>query len=118
LYFADPLLKILGLLCNSQCVSSGSTGSDNTKTSRETNHPDNTSDSHSNKQTPLDLQFALQSSTALPTYVDFKCVTMNINGISEEKWKYFLSLPVIKIYVRNYLTEHHLSLIDVALITS
>jgi len=37
------------------------------------------------KQTPSHLQSHPQSSTVLSTYVDFKCVTMNINGFSEEK---------------------------------
>ena len=51
----------------------GSKGSDNTKTFRETSHPDNTSVSPSSKkqkQTPSHLQSHPQSSTELPSHVD------------------------------------------------
>ena len=46
-----------------------------------------------------------QSSVSSCTYVDFNCVTININGFSEEKWKYILIQSVSVII----LTEHHLS---------
>jgi len=36
-------------------------------------------------------------------------VTINVNGFSEAKWKYILSLPVIKSVSVIILTEHHLS---------
>ena len=36
-------------------------------------------------------------------------MTININGFSEAKWKYILSLPVIKSVSVIILTEHHLS---------
>jgi len=66
---------------------SGFTGSNKIKISRESNQPDSTSDAHGNKkkkQTLLDLQSSLHSSTSLPTHVDLKCVTIHINGFSEE----------------------------------
>jgi len=39
----------------------------------------------------------------------FKCVTININRFSEEKWKYVLCLPIIQSVSVIILTEHHLS---------
>jgi len=36
-------------------------------------------------------------------------VTININGLSEAKWKYILNLPVMKSVSVIISTEHHLS---------
>jgi len=91
----------------------GSKGSNkNNKTPRETNNPDTTSDFQCNKkqkQTPSHRQCHSQSSVSPSTHVDFKCVTININRFSEDKWKYILSLPVIQSVSVIILTEHHLS---------
>jgi len=75
-------------------------------------HLHDVSDSPSSKkqkQTPSHLLSDLQSSTGLPSRVDFKCVTTNINGFSQEKWKRILSLPVTKSVSVIILTEPHLS---------
>jgi len=72
---------------------------------------DNTSDSHNSKKQkkrPSRSQSSSQTSTAVPIHVDFKCVTININRFSEEKWKHMLSLPVIQSVSVIILTEHHL----------
>jgi len=84
----------------------------NQKSSRENSNLDKTSSSHNStkqKQQSSDSQSSSQTSTAAPTHVDFKCVTININGLSEEKWKYILSLPIIQSVSVIILTEHHLS---------
>jgi len=101
---------------NSQPTASAPTGSmgsnTNNKTPRETNNSDTMSDSQCNKkqkQTPSHRQCDSQSSVSPCTHVDFKCVTININGFSEEKWKYILSLSVIQSVSVIILTEHHLS---------
>ena len=91
----------------------GSMGSiTNNKTPRETNTSDTMSDSQCNKkqkQIHSHRQCDPQPSVSPCTHVDFKCVTININGFSEEKWKYILSLPVIQSVSVIILTEHHLS---------
>jgi len=90
----------------------GSNGSKKNKPSRETCDLDTMPESHGNKKqkhTPLPLQSHPQSLAVLSTHVDFKCVTIIINGFSEEKWKYILSSPVIKSVSSIVLTEHHLS---------
>jgi len=84
----------------------------NQKSSRENNNLDKTSSSHNSKKQRKqhsDSQSSSQTSTAAPTHVDFQCVTININGFGEEKWKYILSLPIIKNVSVIILTEHHLS---------
>ena len=84
----------------------------NQKCSRENSNLDHTSDFHKSKkqkQKPSGSQSFSQTSTAVPTHVDFKCVTININGFSEEKWKQILSLPIIQSILVIILTEHHLS---------
>jgi len=96
------------------CSSAGLTTSSRTnqKSSRENSSLDNTSDSHNSKKQknrPSGSQSSTQTSTAVPTHIDFKCVTININGFSEEKWKYILSLPIIQSVSVIILTEHHLS---------
>jgi len=100
---------------NTQPTTSAPTGSKgsnkNNKTPRETNNPDTTSDSQCNKkqkQTPSHRQCHSQSSVSPSTHVDFNCVTIRINGFSEEKWKYILSLLVIQSVSVIILTEHHL----------
>jgi len=77
---------------NTQPTTSAPTGSmgsnKNNKTPRETNNPDTTPDFQCNKkqkQTPSHRQCSSQSSLSPSTHVDFKCVTININGFSEEK---------------------------------
>ena len=99
---------------STQPTTSAPTGSKrsnkNNKTPRETNNPDTMSDSQFNKkqkQTPSHRQCHSQSSVSPSTHVDFKCVKININGFSEEKWKYILSLPVIQSLSVIILTEHH-----------
>jgi len=84
----------------------------NQKSSRENSNLNKTSSSHNSKkqkQQPSDSNSlsSSQTSTAAPTHVDFWCVTININGFAEEKWKYILSLPIIKNVI--ILTEYHLS---------
>jgi len=84
----------------------------NRKSPRENSNLDNTSDSHRSKkqkQQPSGSLSSSQTSTTVPTHVDFKCVTININGFSEEKWKYILILPIIQSVSVIILTEHHLS---------
>jgi len=101
---------------NTQPTTSAQTGSKgsnkNNKTPRARNNPDTTSDFQCNKkqkQTPSHQQCHSQSSVSSSTHVDFKCVTININGFSEEKWKYILSLPVIQSVSVIILTENLLS---------
>jgi len=84
----------------------------NQTSSRENSNLDKTSDSYNSqkqKQQPSGLQSSSQNSTASPTHEDFQCVTININGLTEEKLKYILSLPIIKNVSVIILTEHHLS---------
>jgi len=84
----------------------------NQKSSRENSSLDNTSDSHNSKKQkkrPSGSLSSSQTSTAVPTHVDFKCVTININRFSEEKWKYISSLPIIQSVSVIILTKHHLS---------
>jgi len=84
----------------------------NQKSSRENKNLDKTSSSHNSKEQKRqtsDSQSSSQTSTAAPTHVDFQCVTININGFGEEKWKYILSLPIIKNVSVIILTEPHLS---------
>ena len=83
----------------------------NQKSSRENSSLDNTSDSHNSKKQkkrPSGSLSSSQTSTAVPTHVDFKCVTININRFSEEKWKYTLSLLIIQSVSVIIVTEHHL----------
>jgi len=61
------------------------------------------------KKRPSGSLSSSQTSTAVPTHVDFKCVTININRFSEEKRKYILSLPIIQRVSVIILREHHLS---------
>jgi len=66
----------------------GFKGSNTLTPSWETSRPDDASDSPGSKKqklTPTHLSSHLESSTGLPSHVDFKCVTININGFSEEK---------------------------------
>jgi len=80
--------------------------------SRETSRPDDAPDSPGSKKqklTSTHLSSHPQSSTGLSSHVDFKCVTININRFSEEKWKYILSLQITKSVSVIILTEHHLS---------
>ena len=82
------------------------------KSSRDNSSLDNTSDflnCKKRKKQPSGSQSSAQTSTAVPTHVNFKCVTININRFSEEKWKYILSLPIIQSVSVIILTEHHLS---------
>jgi len=84
----------------------------NQKSSMENISLDNTSDTHDSKKQkkrPSRSLSSSQISTAVPTHVDFKCVTININGFAEEKWKYILNLPIIQSVCVIILTEHHLS---------
>jgi len=85
----------------------------NTQTpSREISRPDDVPDSPGSKKqklTSTHLPSNPQSSTGLPSHVDFRCVSININGFSEEKWKFILGLPIIKSVSVIILTEHHLS---------
>jgi len=84
----------------------------NQKSSRENSNLDKIFSSHNSKkkkQQPSDSQSSSQTSTANSTHVDFRCVTINTNGFAEEKWKYILSLPIIKNVSVIILTEHHLS---------
>jgi len=101
---------------NSQLTASPPTGSmgsnTNNKTPRETKYSDTMSDSQCNKkqkQKQTHRECDSQSSVSPCTHVDFKCVTININGFSEEKWKYILILPVIQSVLVIILTEHPLS---------
>jgi len=93
----------------------GSKGSNNNNnTPRETCNLDNTSELPCNKkqkQAPSHQHCHPQSSVVPCTHVHIKCVTININGSSEEKWKleYILSLPVIQRVPVIILTQHHLS---------
>ena len=50
-----------------------------------------------------------QPSVASPCHVDFKCVTINIDRFSKEKWKYILGLLILQSASVIILTEHHVS---------
>jgi len=104
--------SVLFLFCLT-CAPTGAMGSNtNNKTPRETDTPNTTSDSQCNKkqkQKHSHRECDSQSSVSSCIYVDFKCLTININGFSEEKWKYILSPPGILSVSVIILTEHHLS---------
>jgi len=101
------------MLCAGPTASTPTTSSrTNQKSSRDKSSLDNTSDflnSKKQKKQPSGSQSSAQTSTAVPTHVDFKCVTININRFLEEKWKYILSLPIIQSVSVIILTEQHLS---------
>jgi len=84
----------------------------NQKFSRENSNLDKIFDSYHSKKQKQQLsgsQSSSQTCTADPTHIDFQCVTININGFTEQKWEYILSLPIIKNGSVIILTEHHLS---------